>query len=177
MRVILVAVSTAAAFAGTVQAQGDTGSTITIHAALALDGRGGRVRDALITVRDSRSSTSGRQGRRAARDARLGSATIMPGMVERTALHPASSTSTARAPCKLAATQRTQGGALDGGQRPLRQLWEGYHHSKCGRPRRFRPARRDRTPCGSRPAHPHLARTDQQPAPHAGFTARGRARL
>lgn len=58
-------------------------STITIHAARALDGRGGTIANALITVRDGKIVSVAPAKAGAARATyELGSATVMPGMVD-----------------------------------------------------------------------------------------------
>lgn len=63
-------------------------ASVTIHAAMLLDGRGGSVRDATITVRGARivAVTSGK-GSRTAATYELGTLTLLPGLID-THVHP-----------------------------------------------------------------------------------------
>jgi imidazolonepropionase-like amidohydrolase len=82
MRTSLLVLFAAAVTATAAQAQNDT-STITIHAASALDGRGGAVRNAIVTVRAGKIvsvAPAKAGGMRATYE--LGSATVMPGMID-----------------------------------------------------------------------------------------------
>jgi imidazolonepropionase-like amidohydrolase len=65
-------------------AQRDSAPTITIHSAAALDGLGGVVRDAIVTVRAGKIVSVAPAARGAASRAtyELGSATVMPGMID-----------------------------------------------------------------------------------------------
>lgn len=70
--------------AGPAWAQRDSAATITIHAAVALDGRGGSVRDAIVTVRAGKivSVSQAKRGAPVHATYELGSATLMPGMID-----------------------------------------------------------------------------------------------
>ncbi len=64
-------------------AQRDSTATITIHATLALDGRGGSVHDALVTVRAGKIvSVAAAKGGASHATYELGTATVMPGMID-----------------------------------------------------------------------------------------------
>lgn len=76
-----LAAATGLAFASTAAAQGDT-TTVTIHAALVLDGLGGMQRNAVVTVRDNRivSVAAAKPGAHTTYE--LGTATVMPGIID-----------------------------------------------------------------------------------------------
>ncbi len=81
MRSVIAAVAAATIIAIPAFAQQDT--TITIHAARALDGRGATINNALITVRDGKIVSIAPAKAGAPRATyELGSATIMPGMID-----------------------------------------------------------------------------------------------
>ncbi len=82
VRVLFAAAICAAFVPQPALGQTDSG-TLTIHAALALDGKGGAVRNALITVRDGKIVSIAPAKTGAPRATyELGSATVMPGMID-----------------------------------------------------------------------------------------------
>jgi imidazolonepropionase-like amidohydrolase len=82
MRPFLFLLVAAAVAASPALAQNDT-ATITIHAATALDGRGGAVHNAIVTVRGGKIVSVAPAKAGAARATyELGSATVMPGMID-----------------------------------------------------------------------------------------------
>jgi imidazolonepropionase-like amidohydrolase len=83
LRILAALVLLANPLATPLAAQRDSSATITIHAALALDGRGGTIRNAMITVRDGKIVSVAPAKAGAPRATyELGTATVMPGMVD-----------------------------------------------------------------------------------------------